>query len=278
MRTIRLEESDLKRIISRVITEVIGKRLVFDINSISEKDARQQFINFKIVAIPDHYGSPFLKDKQGKYIIDEIIESLPLSEVKGLIAKKYSLQDWQFKIVTNANKIEIALIIPNIDTNKDMLEDDMLQLGYFSGIALPFKLHNMDWIQLQFEPLYQNDETNDLKNKGVLYHITPKYNIDSIKKNGILPKSENNLFNYPNRIYLVKSDITATQMEHLVKQLCQHNTNPLNNGEYCILKINTRKLPETVKLYLDPNYEMGCWTSDEIPPNCIENILTMTAK
>lgn len=130
----------------------------------------------------------------------------------------------------------------------------------------------MDWLQLQFEPVYQDDETDTLKSKGFLYHITPEYNLESIKKNGIVPKSENNLFNYPDRIYLVKADTNAIELENLIKQLWQHNKNSSNNGEYCVLKINTRKLPEKIKLCLDPNYELGCWTNDVIPSECIDGV------
>ena len=215
---------------------------------------------------------PLLKNDDGQYLIENENESTPLEEVKKIISTKYLLKDKQFIITKNANEIYIALLIPNIGENIKLLEDDMKQLGYFIGTVRNIKILNMDWVQLQFEPLYQKDETESMTEKPYLFHITPNYNLDSIKKNGLLPKSDNSKFNYPDRIYLIKYGISEHQIIHLAKQLCLLNKNPKNDGNYSILAINTKKLPKNIKIFLDPNYEMGCYTNDIIPFDCVDFI------
>lgn len=273
MRKLYLTESDIKNIVLKVIKEVVNQKILFDISKISKEQSDKQYVNFKTIMVPDNYGSIFFKDEDNKYILDEIEKSLPLSEVKEIIVKRFDLEDWQFRIISHANNIEIALLIPHIDTNKEILEDDMMQLGYFLGTTLPIVMNGKNWLQMQFEPIYQDDKTNELKNGDYLFHITPKYNLESIKQQGILPKSENSLFNYPPRIYLLKSDVTPTEFIDFIKKLNARNKNPLNTGEYCILRISTRKLPENVQLFLDPNYEKGCWTNNKIPYKCINGII-----
>lgn len=260
-----------KQIVTEVLEE-LNAPIIFDISKISKEELRKQYVNYEIISVPDHYGNPLMKDEKDNYITENKEISYPLIEVKKIMSKKYSLEDWQFKIVTNSNKIEVALLIPNIDNNFKTIESDMKQLGYFPGAIRKIYTFNMQWIQIQFEPLYQKEENDELLKMPYLYHITPYYNFESIKTNGIIPKHENKRFNYPNRIYLFKYTVTDEQLKHLAQQLCYSNDNPKNNGKYYILTINTKKLPENVKLYLDPNYEMGCFTDSIIPYECIDYV------
>lgn len=260
-----------KQIIEEFLEE-LNVPLLFDITKIPEEQLRKQYVNYEITSVPDHYGSPLIKNEKENYIVENKEISYPLIEVKKIMLKKYSLEDWQFKIVTNANKIEVALLIPNIVNNLKTIVSDMKQLGYFPGAKRNINSFNMRWMQVQFEPLYQKEENDELLKMPYLYHITPFYNLESIKNNGILPKHENKKFNYPDRIYLIKYTVTEEQLKHLAQQLCNTNNNPKNDGKYCILTINTKKLPENIKLFLDPNYELGCFTNETIPFNCVDYV------
>ena len=51
-----------------------------------------------------------------------------------------------------------------------------------------------------------------------------------------------------------------------------HNKPTIKNsnvGMYVILKINTDKLPQDVKFYIDPNLSNSVYTTDNIPPDAI---------
>lgn len=75
-----------------------------------------------------------------------------------------------------------------------------------------------------------------------LYHITTKNNVDSILKNGILPKSDDIRHKYPPRIYV--SDNIPT-LKTLSKELKRWR----GEDEYVILEIDTGEL--NIKLYKD---------------------------
>lgn len=51
-----------------------------------------------------------------------------------------------------------------------------------------------------FEPIYDCDITKEiLKTEKYLIHLTSEKNIEKIKKIGLVPKSKNNIFNYPEK-------------------------------------------------------------------------------
>ena len=153
----------------------------------------------------------------------------------------------------------------------------MKQLGFFPSISSWKRRGFMIWKAIKFEPYEQVEITKEAKKFHTLYHITPSYNHKNIMQNGLLPKSENNLFDYPDRVYLLYGNIDFNNLIYLTKQLYMKNkkTNKHNKGLYNIYGINTSKLPNNIKIYGDPNYSKGYFTKQIIPPNCINLINTI---
>ena len=68
----------------------------------------------------------------------------------------------------------------------------------------------------------------------------------------------------------MKGDSNMAQMFNLGFQLCIHNTNPNNNGEYTLLSVNIKDLDDSVRFYYDPNSEIGIFAENAIPSDKIK--------
>lgn len=184
--------------------------------------------------------------------------------------QKHGLADWQFRLISKPHNIDIFLFIPNIGNSGKTVNEEMKQLGYFESISIPIKdVFGQEWMQIQFEPLFQNSETQEIINKGDLFHVTPSYNLPSIAKEGFIPKSENSLFKYPNRVYLFIGDTPFNEIKRVVFLLREYNKHPKNEGNYSLLSIDVNKLPDNISFYHDVNSNYGVFTEVKIPVNTI---------
>lgn len=263
-----LTENDIKCIVKETIQEYVenSRREVFDLSKITPEMAAKQFVDY---ATMEPVGFTTLNyDK----VEEEANSSRPLSEVKADMMAKYQWDPWQFTINRLANNIEVALLIPNFGQNISTVISDMNKNGYFKGYERDVPICGLPYKELRFEPLYQESERNTVLNLGMIFHSTHKDNIPNILQNGLIPYSKNPKFSYPKRVYFSKFVSDIRHICDITKQLADvNNTNVL---DYCIITIDTKKIPENVDFYLGPIYENGIFTNDIIPPECIMNVKT----
>lgn len=129
-------------------------------------------------------------------------------------------------------------------------------------------------ILLQYEPLHQDTISNfqqKINIKKGYYHITPSIYLSKIKKVGLCPKHKDKMFQYPDRIYLFGN---KEDFELKSEMLHAYETNKEYKGEYSCLRIDPTKCD--VKIYDDPNMDGGYYTTDNIPPAAIEEIMRIT--
>ena len=78
---------------------------------------------------------------------------------------------------------------------------------------------------------------------------------------------------YPDRIYCMRGDnLTKEQLGILKNVQTVRNHSVQNNNkqnEYVLLTIDVKKLPETIKMYIDPMSPNAILTHDNIPPTSI---------
>ena len=241
-----------------------------NLDKVTKEQARKQFVNYRITVLNPGYGSPLFKYND-QYINECKDYSIPLNEVKNVIVKKYNLADWQFEIKTAFNNIELSLVIPKKYTNEQFILEDMNHCGYFLSKHNDISIHNYPYVICQYEPYYQESVKNDVLAMKVIVHISPKYNNESIKKNGFIPQHKNKAFLYPDRVYYIKGTVSITDIQELGSMLYNVDKieNKNNTGEYIIYWIDTSKLPDNIDFYYDPNYEHGLFTYDSIPYSCI---------
>ena len=161
-----------------------------------------------------------------------------------------------------------------------LIEDDMQKMGYFLGCKGPVRnVAGMLYQVLQFKPYsqMQNDETTNIKQVyNHLYHWSPKYHLNNILQNGLIPNHQNGMLNYLQRTYLMKGDCDLFQLKDLGQQLCIANTDQRNNGKYILLKIDLTNISNEIHFYYDSNASIGIYTEQAIPPTIIKVVNEFT--
>ena len=263
-----LTENDIKRIVKETIQEYIEKfrKEVFDLSKITPEMAEKQFVDY---ATMEPVGFTTLNyDK----VEEEANYSRPLSEVRADMMAKYQWDPWQFVVTQISNNIEIALLIPDYNQNIPTIISDMNKNGYFKGYERSVLINNLPYKELRFEPLYQESERNTVINMGMIFNSTYKNNIPNILQNGLIPDSKNPKFTYPKRVYFSKFTSDIRKICDITEQLAKVNNK--NVLDYCIITIDTKKIPDNVDFYFDPIYENGIFTNDIIPTECIMSVKT----
>lgn len=209
-----------------------------------------------------------------------LIMSYPADKTINYVKKSFNIPDYCIRESDGA--IMIAVIVPNKNnmTTLNKLIRAMQLCGYF--LSRPkidvLMMRSGKKTTLQFEPKYDHEVKDDiLKGEKELLHITLSKNVEKIKSIGLTPSSKNKMFNYPERIYLLKGSIPYEDIINLAELLASvYNHN--NQGEkrdydYSVLHLDVDKLPDTIRLFPDSNYEpYGLYTIDNIPPSAITEI------
>ena len=240
--------------------------LDIDFSKISMGEWKKQYVYFKsLIVCPPCFGNPLLpKTKERRLKEGYSRTSIDIEDVKECICRQYELDDWQFNIKIYANDIKVGLIIPNIKNNELLIVEDMESLGYYVSSKGIMNINNMEYFYIRFDPKYPKDITEDVKNMKFIKHLTPKYNLESIKKHGFIPLNKNELFNYPPRIHFLKENIKEENIVFLGNQLSEYNTNIENDGTYVLLTLDVSKIPENVRFVGDSCYKYGICTEDSI--------------
>lgn len=216
------------------------------------------------------------------------MRTYPLDKTIDYIQRYFGFENWQIKIMDACNGIQkIGINIPNIHNNVEIVKNKMKLCGYFLGWPTKEELdkHKNEWIWLNFEPKFQNNNTEEIKKEHrFLYHITPSYNLTKIKQIGLSPRHRNTNFYFPSRIYLMFDDDELGNIDNSLNRrmmafdLSDFNKSKGNNGNYNILTIDTAKIGDNVNLYYVPNYSLGCFTTDNIRPNSIIKVENIKVK
>lgn len=237
---------------------------------------------------------------------DTVINLLPKEIAKYLIApewvqmmhvapescviqmKKYYLLDknqiYKVNLPDGINYIHIN--VPAIAENLEIVEKSMNLFGYYLNEKIDnHKINGNDkWFLMEFEPKFQPFITAMLKeNHKFLYHVSPSKYRHKILKNGLIPKSNNDKFNFPTRVYLMMDNrngetTTVTDMRDVAMNLLSAMSNPIYNEyfddyKWSLYKIDISKLSDTVNFCFDENYyPLAVFSSDNINPDAIKYV------
>lgn len=208
--------------------------------------------------------------KQEKHRLNEgLIRSYPihvtvnyiLKFMGSLVYKIYPIQE---------NPYQICVVIN--DKYKKVLQDSMYHCGYHLDYEGNSFIDNDTKQRLtRFYYVMKFIPNKYVNNLQYMYHWTPLYLLDKIKKQGLKPTSKNNLYSYPARIYLLTSECTYNDMYNLGQDLCYNNDNERNDGWYVLLRIQVNKINNpNFELHTDSNFPIGgYYTYDNIPPEAI---------
>ena len=239
-----------------------------------ENDDNSEVITLKLDVVP--------------ILTEEILEGLIMSyeptNVKDIIVRKFGLDETQFQIM-EMNGAKVCCVFLPLKASKDdksNIINTMKACGYFmSGKESVSGVYKC--LVLTFEPKYQDNVSFDVvHNYKYLYHTTPTRNLKHILKNGLIPKSNNSIFQYNDRIFLIPSndEIPSNDLISFFKTI-RSNKNfyaKVNADEkpfvidddYSIIRIKTDNLQKDIKFFNDPFKKDSVYTEDNISPNIIE--------
>lgn len=202
-----------------------------------------------------------------------LLMTYPADKVVRYIQKKYNLDDDSVEL--HIDDGEYILVSKKLDKNMFDNVESVLKLGgYYQADE------NID-DYYTYEKIYEEDIFDKLKQSGeieYLYHLIPSINDKKIQTKGLIPRSRNYRFKYPDRIYLLSngdSRFLKLICKELIKPILLFGTEFEKNKvkKYSVYRIDFSKV-ENIKLYKDPNVRDfdSYFTMDNIRPEWIEKI------
>ena len=202
-----------------------------------------------------------------------LLMTYPADKVVRYIQKKYNLDNDSVEL--HIDDGEYILVSKNLDEKMFDNVEQILKLGgYYQADE------NID-DYYTYEKIYEDDIFDKLKQSGEIeyfYHLTPSINDNKIQSRGLIPRSKNYKFKYPDRIYLFSNGnvkFLKLVCKELIKPILLFGTEFEKNKvkQYSIYRIDFNKV-KNIKLYKDPNVRNfdSYFTMDNIRPEWIEKI------
>jgi hypothetical protein len=239
---------------------------LFQLDKVSKKEILSQCIDFRF--LPKKFGTKSKIDENLNIILEEAKRTYSPEEVYQELNGLFYINRWQMVSKKECNDVEILIIFSNIGNNKELVIDAVKNCGWFLVGEQDVKLNDGKWIILNFDPMYQEDVFDIVTLQGKLYHWTPLYALDSIMKDGLKPRTENKKGSHPERVYFLSGKLSVQTLYGIGKELCSNNGNPLNNGKYVLISVDTGDLKGVVFHY-DPHTEQSFWTDKRIDPSLL---------
>lgn len=254
---------------------------------------RKEYPNF------DKWSDSYMFSFYGKILEDQIIyefitktigEDKTIEELKRRFDKKFlGVKDnGEGNIyISFRQEMNWEEIFPSHIKYIDEINQFMDSFGWFpaSVNGKKYSEDNLDQIksksdvQIRYEPKF--DAKIDPTSTPYYYHLVPDILWVDIETFGLTPKTKSKLSTHPERVYLVK-EYNKEEFERLAKMLYSHLEyrpevkDKIKN--YYILEVDIKGLIESGrdKFYKDPNYSLGIWTYENIPPSYIKKIDEIT--
>lgn len=198
------------------------------------------------------------------------IKSANIGKVVSDLGKLFGFPSDQIQINKRFHKIFIVLVAADRNGNVETLKRFMDEKeGYFvskdvSKLAGPLATK---WAVLVFEPYTSNN--GDVYKGKKLFHVSPTVNRASILENGIVPKSINNFYDYPPRVY---GFIDGTDYKEFMAD-CRRiaRAAKIKNFDMHTVDISGSKSV----FFWNPNCKNGAFTYDRIPPESITSTVAL---
>lgn len=249
MELIRLTENDLKNIVGDSVNNILS-----------------DFLPTKRHA---SFDNPISRSMRLP-LSEGLIKTYPLEKTISYIKAYFNLSDDDiYPLHAENGREQIAIKVPIVGNNLELVKKAFALCGYYLGYPKDENIQSNKIYELQFEKKYDDDFSKELKeHETTLYHVTPIYYAEKIKRIGITPRSRNKEFGYPDRSYFVIGSARPI-LPYLVWELYASAENKLHNGKYAAFSIGLNKVPKEMRFYLDPNSKYSVYTYENIAPNAI---------
>lgn len=214
-------------------------------------------------------GGPKITEKM---LEESLIASYDISKVKDIFERRFGIGNGiVFKVIErerNGHVVHYAMVGVPYKVLNNELKNEIISFMKFCGYSFDTKTKESgDAINLFFKPRFQTDDcTDDVRTRcRFVYHLTPASNFDKILKNGFVPKSENMLFSYPDRVYFFLGNNLKRKSLNLMKTVWKSHGSP----EAVVLMVDLEKVPEDVIFRTDFDADEAIFTHDNISPYAI---------
>lgn len=245
----------------------------FNLSKLSKEDVLSISVDLTVFVHGSGYGNKLLYVDDKTFLSEGVEKTMPIEEVKKELLNKLKLKEWQIVEDCRANNVKLIILYVDYGINEEIILSEMQACGWSkSYITNPTQMYGQTVKAISFDPMFQPNVNEEARSFKTLFHWTPIYNVELIRENGLIPKSENGLFDYPPHVHLMKGNITDDQRMYLGWQLCRKNHNQLNKGTYSLFEVNTAAIPENVDFFYDPRYEFGYYTKEIIPKEALKEL------
>ena len=258
------------------VCETINETIEKWVNESKKKGGRPLFANEELFFRQgwQKFGNPI--SNNGKPELNEgLIKTYPSEQVEKFVREAYKLEDFQIEKVDKDGIVCFRFYLPLTDNNDEAITQAMDRLGYFLSNSEDKSFqHNRIWRVYQFEPKFQPDETElILEENKFLCHVTPFYNKEKILTNGLVPKSKNLKYDYPDRIYLFSENLGERRIIGYAVSIWKTESSRRDvdrtEGRYALFEVNTSKIGFNTVLHRDANLPGAVWTTNNIKPEAI---------
>lgn len=203
-----------------------------------------------------------------KEIKEGLIRTYPSLFTFRQLRNKYGLDNREIRMSSSPDgigSIEIVLNRKNA-AKEDEINKLMETYGYVPGFR---------FVDIVYEPKHEAEiRRNTLERTcDYLIHISPFSKINKIKRNGFVPRSDNELYSYPERVYFFKYDINFNWDEAIetIRRISK-SRGEKEGTKYAVYFLDVRKIPDNARFYQDKNSNNGVYTSDNIPFSAVSQI------
>lgn len=248
----------------------------FDVGKLSKEDVDSITVDLSIFVRNNGYSNKLFYTNGNTILSETATNTLPVADVKKELQEKLKFNDWQILEEKGANNIQLILLYVDYAMNTEIIIKQMEACGWSkSFISQPTLMFGRIVKAIAFDPITQPNVNQEVRQLKYLFHWTPAYNSKNIDEFGLLPKSENQQYDYPPKVHLIKENATEQQKIYLCWQLFKTNHNQQNTGHYTLYQIDVEKVPNDVDFFYDPRCQIGYYTVKPIPKDCILKIGTI---
>lgn len=245
---VRLTESDIHRMIEKIINEILP---ITTVNTIT-----------KPVIIKEGVMYSYPKQQVLKHIRDTFSLAPNLRQFN---------RNWRnyngialSKTASNNCKVILVYVPKESRVYNAVIQSMTTICGWILANETDISTTLRGYVLLQFETKSENDVTDEVLKRQFIYHECYDSRIEKIRQMGLVPKDSTwDTFQHQGRIYF-----WLDFPKHKLKQSMQGNKNVYGNTT-SILKVNVNALDGKVKFYYDPRVPNAVYTMQNIPPQAL---------
>lgn len=224
--------------------------------------------------IGEFYNNPIVRQMEinsPQLLAEAEYATYPIYTTIEYVSKALRIPLNQFSVFEKKDGTDvIKLLTINDEDVIEEIDKAMHLCGYYKGYSDFFK-KDKRFLLNTYEPKYSDTVNDDVFEEKFLYHLSPLPYKNRILKYGLVPKSSNSVFKYPDRTYFFLGSNGKEEVKSWIPVFKQKNKK-YGDKPYCLYTIDVSRIPRNIDFYSDPNLKNAIFTMDNISPKAIINV------